>query len=310
MEEVVQRIRDIVSSVVKIDARELRVGSHRFVFDASRFLKVGLKNGRVGFVDGGCAEILSVPGLSVFFLRAYASVYENGVRVSRVWNEGFVIVRVVKKEVLVYVVEPVGLSLSVPDIGLNDSLLSRGFDIVSPAVVAGVARHVLEWQLINDCFVDCVVRDGALDECVEDKFRDVCPARCIQIGLCKTTSALTDSGVSVPFFLGQHGSEGVWLYDCGSSGDVNIGFVRLHELSRRVFRVDVRGGASLADAVGFLLPFCADASFIGYPYGLVDADLMACMRESERQVLRNLFFAKTGLQGLEQDAHDVLNIMH
>lgn len=310
MDEVVRRVRELIAGVSEQDVSEFRVGSHKVVFNPVFFKEVVSRDGVVGFVDGGSAEVLSAPGLSVFFLRVYAAVYKCGVRVSRVCREGFVIVRVQREGGgLVYVVECVGLSLVIPYISVDDVELRFGSQMVTPVAVVGVVRRVLECELADSLDVDCVVCDGALQDCPEDRFCGVRLSRAVHVGVCKTTSALTDSGLSVPFFLESRGPRGVWVYDCPSGEVVKSGFVRLHDVSERVFRVDVRNG-SLQDAVGFLLPFCADASFVGYPYGLVDADVMACVREEERLVLRNVFFVRCGVRGLEQDAHDVLNIMH
>ena len=313
-DQVLLRIQEVLQEQGVQKVSQLIVGSHRLKYNSTCFFHVvPNSNGCVAYVDGGLAELIAAPHFSVFLIRAYLGVYEEGKHISRLQKEGFAFIRIVRREEkFFFVTELLGLDIVIPEIALDDPLLRVG-ERVSPQTVASVVRHCLEWSLIDECQnVTCVVRDGALDKCLEDTFRRKKNTLVMQIGVCKTTNALTDTSVSVPFFLSQQ-KKGAWVYVPEEQGVVKVGFVRLHARSDRVYRIDVVNG-TLKDAAAILASHSSDASFVGYPYGLIDADCMAAVKEGEKKMLRQLFFAKCGLllKNLEQatDAHDVLNTLH
>ncbi len=313
MQEVLLRLQQLAQEH-RQPVKLLHVGTRKISFSKNFFLPIHPVSAKtVAFVDGGNAEIIRAPHLSVHFIRTYAAVYNGMQRMARQLREAFVIIHLKpNKDSFVYKVELIGADLNIPEIDFQDSNLCAG-EHVTPQAIADVVRHCLEWQLLDLQETDCVVRDGALDDCPQDKFRTAKESRIMQIGLSKTTTALTDTGVSAPFYLSQAGPEGSWVYAPTEQNPVSIGFARLHAKSKRVFRLDVKNG-TLPEAAGILAPYCADASFVGYPYGLVDADLMAAVKQQEAQYLRQLFLAKCGkmIEHIEQaaDAHDVLNAMH
>ncbi|MBI4017266.1 MAG: hypothetical protein HY363_06260 [Candidatus Aenigmarchaeota archaeon] len=312
-------INEVIALINEITARQdgqpkfFHVGSKKIPFDKKFFFPILPSSIRsVAFVDGGNAEIIRAPHLSVHFVRTYAAVYRGVERVARQTREAFAVIHLKPdKASFVYKADIIGVDCSIPEIDINDSVLNAG-EQVTPHVVADIVRHCLEWQLLELQDADCVVRDGALDECPQDRYRKAKQAAVMQIGVSKTTTALTDTGVSAPFFLSQKGPEGAWVY-CPEQELFSIGFARLHPLSHRVFRMDVKNG-TLPETAGILAPYCSDASFVGYPYPLVDADKMAVITTAEQQYLRQVFSVKCGklFKQLEQasDAHDVLNSLH
>ena len=313
-DQVLLRVQEVLHEHTLSFPSQCIVGSHCFAYDAARFFPiVPTTSSRVAFVDGGLAELVAAPHFSVFLIRAYAGVWDAGRCVSRVQKEGYAIIHVVRKENnFFFATELLGFNIPIPEIALDNPLLRVG-ERVTPQAVASVVRHCVEWSLIDTCQnVHCVVRDGALDECPEDFFREKKHSKLLHVGVCKTTTALTDTGVSVPLFLSRQ-KEGAWVYVPEEQGIVKIGFVHLHAKADRAYRIDVTNG-SLEDAAALLASQSNDASFLGYPYGLVDADCMAAVREGEKKMLRQLFFAKCGnaLKNIEQaaDAHDLLNQLH
>lgn len=308
IQEVLSRLQQLTQHSKPVES--LRVGTKKIPFGKQFFLPITpIVNKTVSFVDGGNAEIIRAPHLSVHFIRTYASVYNGMQRIARQTREAFAIIHLKpNKDSFVYKAELIGADANIPEIDFQDTDLRAG-EHVTPQAIADVVRHCLEWQLIDLQETDCVVRDGALEECPQDKFRTAKETKIMQIGVSKTTTALTDTGVSVPFYLSQVCQKDAWAYDAKE----NIGFARLHPLSKRVFRIDAKN-CTLSEAAGILAPHSADASFVGYPYGLVDADLMAAVKQHEAQYLRQLFLAKCGkiIENIEQatDAHEVLNGMH
>ena len=125
------------------------------------------------------------------------------------------------------------------------------------------------------------------------------------VGLSKTTQLLTNSGDSAVAVLAGLG-KGRWYYDSKSE----ISFVRLHEKSNYVFRMDVFDFRKIKEIAGMLARYATDPVFLGYPYGLVEADRFARVSNEEKEYLKTLFLAEAGDLGRylrSQDAHSVLD---
>lgn len=310
MQDVVSHVRSVVKQGDARPVTSLSVGSTQIPYDPAYFSPLtSTKPCRTLFVDGGNAEVFSSPHLSVHFIRIYGAVYSGTTRVSRTTREGFAIIQLVHATSgLAYHTDLIGLSLPIPEISLTDSRLGSLSQHVTPHAVADVVRHCLEWQMIDQHDCDAIVKDGALHECPQDLYRAATQSTKLQIGLSKTTTAVTNTGISVPYHLTRTCPPGSWVYVAHPM----IGFAKLHPRAIHVFRIDVKN-CTLHEAASILATTCIDATFLGYPYGLLEADLRAAVTAKEQHYLRHLFVAKHGnVQPLEQasDAHDVLNALH
>ena len=310
MQDVVAHVRSIIKRGDTRPVTSLSVGSTQIPYDTAHFSSLSPTNPcRTLFVDGGNAEVFSSPHLAVHFIRIYGAVYSGATRLSRHTTEGFAIIRLVHGATgFSYQTHLIGMSLAIPEISLTDMRLGSVSQNVMPQAVADVVRHCLEWQMIDQHACEAVVKDGALHDCPQDVYRTVSQNTVLQIGVSKTTTALTNTGVSAPYHLSGTCPPGSWVY----AAHPTIGFAKLHPRATHVFRIDVKNG-TLHQAASLLVPTCTDATFLGYPYGLLEADLRAAVTAREQRYLRHLFVAKYGtVQPLEQasDAHDMLNALH
>ena len=130
----------------------------------------------------------------------------------------------------------------------------------------------------------------------------------ILCGLSKTTSVLTDTGNSAAAVLQRIAPAGMWLYQPPGS---NICFVKLHSKSGFVFRLDVMKTDHARIATFALASQAVDPIFLGYPYGLVEADQFAQVPGNEAAKLRLQVRAHGGKQLTAHlaalSAHDTLN---
>ena len=161
---------------------------------------------------------------------------------------------------------------------------------------------------------DLIVRDGDLIEGTEteqsqiEKLKEKANEKGVIIaGLSKTTSLLTDSGNSAAAVLNKIGPECAWYYPATN----NTGFVKLNKNSNYVFRLDFFVPDKLADILGALKQNSKDACFLGYPYGLVDADRFARVSTKEKEKLKLMLMSKGGENFRAHlasiDAHEILN---
>jgi hypothetical protein len=109
--------------------------------------------------------------------------------------------------------------------------------------------------------------------------------------------------------------EGAWLCPAASSQVTKTFFVKLHASSEYVFRLDTFAHA--ANVAKYLSPVVAhskDPVFVGYPYGLIEADRFARVSNREAESLRMMFRVKAGKDwemldsaAKSMDAHSVLD---
>ena len=140
-------------------------------------------------------------------------------------------------------------------------------------------------------------------------------------GLSKTTTLMTDKGNSISNALNKYNVDGKWLYHPVAeiksiSHKAEMAFVKLHEKSRHIFRFEIykEQKEKLHETVSLLAANCKDAVFLGYPYGLIEADKNARIPNQEKDMLLTLFSAKFGKdwekikESLSNvDAHDILD---
>jgi len=276
------------------------------------------------FIDGGNGEIVRGPNVSVQFIRLYATWYENNVRVSRELREFYVVVLAYQK----------GLDLGFEATVFNkdgDELHKYSFDAFDPAMcfagkraepstVANHLRKLMEFrfaeELCGNMKNGILVRDGDLEargEPMEDALRllktNAQRGNVVVLGLSKISTLCTDSGNSAIAVLHDIAPAGAWYFYTGG----NVAFVKLNGGSDYVFRCDVfqHDRESLPKAWAELSAISADPSFLGYPYGLIDADKFAQVTKEETMQLRARFAvqSKELFKNIEAalDAHDILN---
>ncbi|HLF54149.1 MAG TPA: DNA double-strand break repair nuclease NurA [Candidatus Nanoarchaeia archaeon] len=328
--KVFDKVISLLSGKLTSSGSAILVGSHeRIPIRNEGFIPIApnISSAQIVFVDGGNGELLNGPNVSVQFVRLYASWYHLNARVKRELRERFVVVFAQQK----------GLDLSfeakVFDLDGNE-LSSVSFDAFDPAIalsgrradpssVAGHVRKLLELGFAEEIVEnlnpgDFLVRDGDLEpfgSAVEErmKFLSLVSSRrkVAIIGLSKTSTLCTDSGNSALFVLSRFAPAGSWLYYAGG----RVGFVKLHPRSEYVFRCDILQADKqlLFSAVQLLAANSEDPSFLGYPYGLIEADKFARVSRDEAAQLglRLAVQSRDAFKPLQHalDAHGLLNVI-
>lgn len=199
-----------------------------------------------------------------------------------------------------------------------------------------VARGLAEWRMaavvasgMGDG--DMVVMDGALfawrgmeEHLMREAFAVARERGVIMCGLSKTTGLLMDSGRSLADHVMERGPEGAWyvpLGDVWKDGDPNVPgtfVVRLHPASKYAYRLDIDadplihlGRTGTERLIASLAANSGDAHIPGYPYGLVDADRFAQVRNDEASrygaYLRSLISPRMRASVDRHAQHDDLN---
>jgi len=276
---------------------------------------------RIAFVDGGNAEILKAPNFSLQFIRLYATVHEDNKRVSQVKKEFYALIVASGRGKLAYDIETFGTDFSVQEsFAADDATLRTGMHLATPSAVADAVRTFAEFSLAQEVCRDLrqgdvLVRDGDLLPTQThaaqyvNELKRVATARGVLLcGLAKTTTILTDAGNSAAAALQRIAPAGMWLYQPPGS---TICFVKLHPKSRHVFRLDILKPEDARIVASALASQATDPVFLGYPYGLIEADQFAQVPGNEAMKLRLQVRAHGGTQLNTHlaalNAHDTLN---
>lgn len=285
-------------------------------------------NQTIAFVDSGNAELAKGPNFSLQFIRV--AIVSKGRKT--MLQEAYCLVQAVQENgKLVYKTTVTGLEgIRLPVIDLYEPSLAEGTHRVAPGKVAELARVLAEHLLASWAIPELpkgsiLVRDGDLEAHTlyeQTALREIYERARINgitiAGLSKTSSLLTDTGHPAVPVIARDAPRGTWYYHpiaISSKLDhqASVAIAKLHPLAERAFRIDIfdQQESFLPEVVSALAENSADAAMLGYPYGLIEADRYARVREEEKAYLRTQAEVLNGgmLKSNESalDAHDVLN---
>lgn len=272
-------------------------------FSLDNYQPLAPKETTIAFVDSGNAELAAGPNFALHFIRTCAIVRGK----QPIIEEAYCLVQAAEKDgKLVYSTELVGIEgLRLPTIDLYEQSLAEGSHRVQPSKIAELARVLAElrlasWivpELPNGSFL---VRDGDLQAHTlfeQTALRELYERARIQgvtiAGLSKTSTLLTNSGhAAIPALL-EHAPLAAWSYhplatSTRADHQASVAVTKLHPLARFAFRIDIHDQHMpfFTELVNGLAFESTDAAFLGYPYGLTQADRHAKVREDERAYLR------------------------
>jgi len=286
---------------------------------------------KIAFIDGGNTQIIDAPGLVVSFIRVYHTIYKNNERIDCKKKEFFVVITAYEEnDNLIHKAELFsneGEEKQVMLFNEDDIFKNSKKDFNK-----GIACHVTNILELKEAMhlikqdKDCViVRDGTLQPAtIHEKvlFNNIFDDGKI-CGVAKTTNLLTDKGNTASRALinleKENNIESPWFYHVEGENlacKFNIGFVKLHEKSNYVFRFEALKGFDIDPILSLLVENSKDPAFLGYPYGLVEADRFARATNNEQEYYKMIFMSKLGgkfndVLNFENasNAHDILDNM-
>lgn len=291
------------------------------------------EGGRViSCVDGGNNIIFESPSECIHLIRVYFNLFKGRKRVKNVEPFSGYLVSKLQDDHIVSTLYPI--SSTIP-IDKQQFILSKN-DVEGGGMVnAGhTVRRYLEWlaaghaqsEYLNEG--DILVKDGALQTSVEEErtyaeevYKNCIDSGVIITGIAKTSSLLTTSGyplLAAVRILSQEFSDSMWYYNPlaknkhpDHKGDMYI--VKYHSGSEYVFRSEFHRDQKVPvdDVFEELAVQAKDPIFLGYPYGLVDADKRARVTDEEIKYLRTLGSSSMNktmrYRVNSMNAHDILS---
>ncbi len=295
--------------------------------------------GLITFVDGGNCEIIKGSSFSLQFIRVYASTFASGARISSQKKEFFAYLYATEENgTLIY--KSVFFDCDLLDeadfiIAASDASIKNGSTRGSLSSLGSIIRRCAELAIAAK-LIDApkkegmIVLDGSLQglHTVESKFLaalydKAIASKTVICALSKTSQLLSSKGSSIVSHLNAHAPNGPWIcHPLCILTDKNyrayLSFVKLHPKSSYVFKFEIYGEQKglLMQATNALAYYCSDPIFLGYPYGLIEADQRARISNEEKGYLQlhaKLLLGKDWKHVEEEmhmhDAHDILDSM-
>ena len=299
------------------------------IFDKKNFheIKDAKINKKIAFVDGGNLEIIKNANYSIQLVRVYYTIYLNNKRVKSKRYQFFVLVNTItNKNKINYRAQIFDNELGIDEnhliFDLYDETLREGIHKANISRIGEVARRFAELKaaelLINELDAgDIIVRDGSLQSSVTNEkiyfnklYKKALEKNIIIAGLSKSSTLLTDKGNSLISTLSKMADKDEWYYYPVAKiehpdHEAEMFFIKLNEKSRHVFRFEVyKKNKFDIDEILTLLKINQDPVFLGYPYGLIEADKFARVTNNEKEYLKTILSLK---RIEEKEAHEILD---
>tara|TARA_B000000460_G_scaffold114614_1_gene80437 strand:- start:4207 stop:5310 length:1104 start_codon:yes stop_codon:yes gene_type:complete len=312
----------------------------------------------IGFVDGGNLELIGAPNFSIQLNRVYSAKWHNDKRISSKRLEFFSATystslmdnQIQYKTIFELDPNQTELRELLPkekdlSFSANDRTIMSGNQIADISRVSSIGRRFAEWTNANDLIEvlnenDILMIDGTLQTNFTNESTYLTNLKkkarnkgVILCGLSKTSSLQTTTGLSLLGSIDRLAEENnikrEWYYPFAISRstdhDVMIFIIKLSRNTDRIFRfeVDRKTFEELKDLqineiFSTIMRNSNDLSFIGYPYGLIDADNMARVSYDESDEYKGIITSILSQSGASKeflrhiqakDAHDILNMI-
>jgi len=309
--------------------------AHRI--DSKNFHEINKENSakKIAFVDGGNAEIIGSANFSLNLIRVSYVVYQNNKKISSKKLEALAFIHSVNQDNEIYYRASffkTSKSLDIEDMSFSslDYTLMLGANRAEISSVAQAIRKFAELRLakvISDGrLADIVVLDGNLQSTLTNEnnylnelYESCSASNVILSAISKTSSLFTDNGNLLSAVLGNASVLSSWIYHpvadiSNMNHKAEMFFVKLHPKSKYIFRFEIFNAQKekAEETISAMAGNCIDPIFIGYPYGMVEADRLARVSNWEKESLKMVFLVKLKGKGIEKflnagNAHQILD---
>jgi len=294
-----------------------------------------LSGRKIAFIDGGNAEIIGSANFSLNLIRVCCAIYQNNKKIKSKKFEILAFTKAIDENGEIHFKTAffsMNGSLNLEEVSFSslDRTLMHGVNRAEIINAANAIRRFAELKLAkhvaDNRLSDFIALDGNLqctltnENAYLDELYGSCEENDVVLGaLGKTSSMFTDNGNLLSAVLSGMGSPGSWIYypiadieNCNHRAE--IFFVKFHDKSKHVFRLEIFNVQKnkAEEAISMLAANSTDPIFIGYPYGLVEADRMARVSNNERESLKTMLLVKLRSRNIERylsaaNAHEILD---
>jgi hypothetical protein len=319
-------MKDLLAKIVNFV--ESRINTKESLADKGNFAEINsrISGNKIAFIDGGQAELLKSADFSLQFIRAAAVIYANNKKISSFLNEFFLLVYAEGADKQIYykteIFQAKGTAIESFSMHSFDSSIKEGNERAEISKIGSIARRFAELKLAKEVAGkldknDVIVLDGSLKCTVKgenERMQEIAESTgkkgIILSSVAKTSRILSETGDCPISQLNLAGEKKEWHYNIGKETNYIIEAVKLNKSSSYVFEFNILNEQKeqMDNVLGILASNSNDAVFPGYPYGLIMADKLARVSNSEKDYLLTLLKAKFGRRWKDVEAS--LNVMN
>lgn len=283
-------------------------------------------------IDGGNNKIYETPTESIHLLRVYFNLFKGKKRVKNIDPINVYLKARHQDEEVICSILP--LNESIPIKKKHYQIKKDELEEGKPISAGHIVRKYLEWQALKYAVnnyldkSDIIVRDGVLQTSVEeersyaeDAYKVMRENGVFLVGLAKSCSLYASTGyplIAAVKYLARKNDLKRWYYHPIAKNDHpdhkgEMYIVKYHPSSKYAFRTEFYREQShpIEEILGHLAFQASDPVFLGYPYGLVDADKKARVTDEEIEHLKNIGENKMSIAFKDKtnsmNAHDKLS---
>lgn len=246
----------------------------------------------ITFIDGGQSILFEGAGFCIGLIRVAGITYKYNKRVSRELMEFTVFVQENDGKLLIKTFPKNEFDRITFD--PEDERICLGTERATCSRIIPIIRRLAELRTASK------FQNPILDGTLETRYPyegDYIKNLKNPSSLAKTCSLVTNMGLGITDYL-RLMNNGSWYYypivkNNNKSHHAEIYFVKLNERSDYVFRFE-NNGDNAQDIISLLKLNSTDPVFLGYPYGLIDADYSARVSEQEKRELQTKIRMKLG----------------
>ena len=317
----IKEIKESINSHINLDSEYIDFGNKLYgpiLLNKDSFHKINNNlDATIVFIDGGNAEIIKTPALSVQFIKTYYTIYTNNKRVDSGVEEFFLFSKTIeeKKKLLfqskIFTQKINKLTKFISkkwlfdptDENLKESGKFRAQISKTGSIIRGITEISLAKELTTSLPNNSIiVLDGDLRTIIKEEtevmaqlFKKAKEKNILICGLSKTSHLLTNSGEPVHYVLNKLTNHTSWFYYPATKNknlnhQAEICFVKLNSDSKHIFRLDIHTDSNIKEninlATAALSINSSDSIFKGYPYGLIEADRFARVSNKDTEYLK------------------------
>jgi len=291
-------------------------------------------NQKIAFIDGGNTEILKAPNFSLQLIRTYYTIYQNNRRISSRKKEFYILINATNQgDNIIYKTEFFGSEMPNLEFDSFDKTIKKGNHRISISEIGNTIRRFTELETAKNISNeldkgDIILMDGDLKASITNEntyFNELhqkAKEKNITIAaLSKTSELFTEKGNALIPVLNNIAPNNDWYYHPlveidNENHKADIFIIKLNKNSKYIFKLEIfkETNYKIEEILSILKNNAKDPVFLGYPYGLIEADKQARVSNSEREYLKTIFITKLGQNNKEiahylntLNAHDILD---
>jgi len=312
-------------------------GYRAYKIDVKNFHEIKKLNSgkKIAFIDGGNAEIIGSANFSLNLIRVCYVIYQNNKKINAKKFDIFAFIKAVNENnEICYKASffSAGNSINIAEMSFSsfDHTLMNGINRAEISSAANAIRRFVEIKMAKSVSdsksADVIILDGSLQSTMtnENKYLDDLYKSCaennvILSAISKTNSLFTDNGNLLSALLMSISKLPVWFYHPiaeinSHNHKAEMFFAKFNAKSKHVFRLEIFNVQKMMaeEVINEVASNCCDPIFVGYPYGLVEADRIARVSNQEREYLKTVFLVKLRNKNIEKylnatNAHEILD---